>query len=149
MPTAMSQGLKLIAFDDEDLAVVSAHLQDALVRVGDMAHLGAERRFALVCSRFDWSGASGARPRRVRCGLHFDNVRRVSVTKLRRDAPEAVLNLLAIRFEPGETPAGAVVLAFSAGVAIRLECDCLEAAMSDIGESWKVALAPGHKIDTA
>ena len=53
-PPAAMKPLKLIALDEEDLAVVSSHLQDAVVRVGDMAYLPSKKRFAAVLNRFDW-----------------------------------------------------------------------------------------------
>ena len=67
--------LKLVALDAEDLAVVSAHLQDAVLRVGDIAYLAAEHRFALAARRFDWRRRTSA-PRRRLTGLHFERVLR-------------------------------------------------------------------------
>ena len=58
--------LKLVALDPEDLAVLSAHLQDAIAKVGDIAYLPKEKRFAMVLNRFDWTGADGNSPVRRR-----------------------------------------------------------------------------------
>ncbi len=135
--------LKLAVLDAEDLAVISAHLQDATVRVGEMAYLPKTRRFALVASRFDWPRALRGARERCRTGLHFERVFRVLRSGFDQDA-DRVLNLLAIVFTPGEAPSGTITLTFSGGSAIRLEVECLEAALSDIGPRWPVADKPGH-----
>jgi hypothetical protein len=140
-----SERLKLIALDSEDLAVLSAHLQDAILRVGDMVYLPAEQRFVLALNRFDWfSEASGGAPQRAQTGLHFEKVRKVSLTGFHQDRPDDILNLLDIEFFPGEAPSGAVALVFSGGCALLLEVECLEARMADLGPRWRARLAPGH-----
>lgn len=139
-----SERLRLLAMDEEDLAVVSAHLQDAAVRVGDMAYLQRERRFALLAARFDWLAPSCAR---CRTGLHFEDVRRASITGFSPGETERVLNLLSVGFTPGEAPAGTIILTFSGGAAVRLEVDCLEAQMRDLGPRWAAQHRPGHRLD--
>lgn len=136
--------LKLVALDADDLAVMSAHLQDAVLKVGDMAWLPGENRFALVANRFDWENATARQPRRRRTGLHFDRVLRVRRARIRADAPDAVLNLLAVTFEETDAPSGRVTLVFSGGAAIQLEVECLEAAMKDLGPVWETKSRPDH-----
>jgi hypothetical protein len=139
--------LHLVAFDAEDLALLSAHLQDALVRVGDMAWLPEQSRFALVVSRFDWLGAQEGRCERATTGLHFDRVRTVRQTGVPQRTPEVVLNLLAVTFEPTEAPAGRATLTFSGGAAIRLDVECLEAVLADLGPRWAAKSKPAHPLD--
>ena len=124
--------LRIAALDPQDLAILSAHLQDAEVRVRDMIYLPDQKRFALVGDRFDWIGAGRGRCERCQTGLHFERVLRVRRAGFDQD-PDAVLTLLAISFMPGESPAGTVMLHFSNDGAIRLEVECVEAALSDIG----------------
>lgn len=135
--------LKLAALDAEDLSILSAHLQDATVRVGDMAYLKSMRRFALVASRFDWPNALQGICERCRAGLHFERVFKVLYTGF-DPSVDKVLNLLAISFSPGDLPSGFVTLTFSGGAAIRLDVECVEAALSDIGPRWRVDCKPGH-----
>ena len=135
--------LKLAALDAEDLAVISAHLQDAIVSVGDMIYLPKSLRFALVASRFDWPRALRGTRERCRTGLHFERVFRVARSGFDQD-PDRVLNLLAIMFTQGNAPSGTITLTFSGGAAIRLEVECVEAALSDIGPRWSVEDKPGH-----
>ena len=91
--------LRLIALEPEDLDALSCNLQDAVVRVADLAFLPAQRRFALLASRFDWVAAEHGHMERCRSGLHFDNVTRVASTGFDRSNREGVLNLLSIRSE--------------------------------------------------
>jgi hypothetical protein len=144
-----SDRLKLLAMDDEDLAVVSAHVQDAVLKVADLVNLPKERRFALGMNRFTWEKAQGSRRdfERRRAALTFDRVLSVKTSRIRRDRPEAVLELLAIAFEPaGEPPAGHVTLHFAGGGAIRLEVECIEARLADLGAAWATPNKPSHDI---
>lgn len=137
---------KLLAFDAEDLEVVSAKFQDAIVRVGDMAYLPKEKRFALVGARFDWIGALQGRRERCWSGLHFERVERVAHMAIPQDQPKAMLSLLAIGFEPTETPSGRIVLTFSGGGAIKLDVECVEAQMRDTTCRWRTRSLPGHPL---
>ncbi len=141
-------GLRLHALDAEDLSFISAHLQDALVRVGDISYQPQKRRFVLVGSRFDWAAEIEGRLERCRTGLHFEGVTRVRCQRVARDHPDAILELLAIAFEPGpEAPEGAVRLIFAGGAEIRLEVECVEAQLADVGPRWRVTARPSHTLD--
>lgn len=136
--------LKLVALDKEDLEVLSAHLQDAVLKVGDMTFLPGQRRFALVANRFDWDSALHGQNRRRRTGLHFERVLRVRRSRLRLDDPEAVLNLLAVAFDETDAPSGRVTLVFSGGAAVQLDVECLEGQLRDLGPVWETASRPVH-----
>jgi hypothetical protein len=148
LPCEESERLRLIAMDDVDLAIVSTHMQDALVRVGDMAYLPNVHRFALVAARFDWcASVQSGRTERARTGLHFECVTRAARTGFDPAQPDTVLNVLSIVFQPTDAPAGVVKIVFSGGAALRLEVECLEAQLHDMGERWMARVAPVHKID--
>ncbi len=137
--------LRLHAVDAEDLGLVSAVLQDMLVRVGDIAFLPQNGRFALVGARFDHVAEREGRLERCRSGLHFETVVGVRYRGILRDRPDAILSLLAVTFRPGAAaPSGAVDLVFSGGAAIRLDVECVEAQMRDIGPRWAVSSRPLH-----
>ena len=136
--------LKIAALDPEDLAILSAHLQDAEIRVGDMAFLPQQQRFALVGARFDWYAAARGLCERCQTGVHFERVSRVRRAGFDQDF-EGVLTLLAVSFEPTEAPAGTVMLHFSNDGAIRLDVECLEAALSDIGPRWTCGNPPARE----
>lgn len=143
---ASGDTLHLLAFDGDDLAIVSAHLQDAITRVADMAYLPRDNRFAMVTSRFDWSKAgTGALQRRM-AGLHFDHVRAVQRSGFTQSKPDLVLNLLSIVFEPGDAPAGHITLLFSAGAAIRLDVECIDCQLNDMTSGWRARARPVHDL---
>lgn len=140
--------LRLVALDCDDLEVVSCHMQDAIVRVGDMAFIPAAHRFAFVGARFDWcESARTGKVERARTGLHFDGVRRVQRTGFDPAKPDTILNVLSIAFDETDAPGGAVTVTFSGGAALRLEVECLDAQMRDMGERWEARAAPAHAID--
>ncbi len=136
--------LKLIALDTDDLEIVSAHLQDAVLKVADIVWLPAEKRFALAVRRFDWEGVAQGHRRRRLTALHFDRVLAVRSTKIDKAASDEVLSLLAIGFSGRDEPGGDVTLHFSDGAAIRLEVECIEAQMKDLGPVWEALATPGH-----
>lgn len=139
--------LKLVALDAEDLAILSSHLQDAVLRVGDITYLPKEQRFVAALNRFAWETLAEERPDRFerrRAAIHFARVRSVKASRIRQDRPDAVLSLLAIEFVPTEEPEGTVTLHFAGGGAIRLEVECIEAQCADTGTSWVARAKPSH-----
>lgn len=144
--------LKLIALDQEDLAVISAHLQDAVVKVEDLAYLRREKRFAAIVNRFDWAAtmndAVNKRPtakfQRRRAGLRFERVMSARVQGLDLKAKARVLSLLAIQFEQGISPGGTVTILFSDHAAIQLDVECIEAEIKDLGAVWRAKGRPEH-----
>ncbi|HEY1736157.1 MAG TPA: DUF2948 family protein [Methylovirgula sp.] len=143
----MSKPLRLIALDDEDLAVLSAHLQDAVVKVRDMVFLQKARRFVLLAARFDWAGVDKGQKQRCYCGLHFEGVSKVAVQGFDQNAGNTCLALLSVVFEPEAPPGGRVVLTFSGGAAVRLDVECLEAQMRDLSPPWPAKAKPGHAVE--
>jgi Protein of unknown function (DUF2948) len=145
--------LKLIAFDAEDLAVLSAHLQDAVLKLEDIAYLPRQQRFAFIANRFNWAtvGLHDGDHRkcfeRCRTALRFERVLGAKVQGLDLANKNAVLCLLAMRFEPGEPPAGYITLVFAGGGGIRLQVECIEAELMDLGPSWRARAKPEHSND--
>ena len=138
--------LKLFAFDADDLGVISAHLQDAVVKASDIAFIAKGRQFAFVCNRFDWAAAEAGENQRRRTGVRFERVGAVSARGITKGT-DTVLNLLALRFEPEEEPAGTIELVFAGGGAVRLKVECIEAAMDDLGPMWATVPKPDHGQD--
>lgn len=137
--------LKLLALDAEDLEVISATTQDAIVRVGDMGYAQGDKRFALLMNRYAWE-EGGKKGQRKRTALHFDRVEAVKAAGFDLEARDGVLELLAIRFEPASDPAGTIELSFAGGGTVRLTVECLEARMQDLGAAWAAKLKPEHAI---
>lgn len=142
--------LKLIALDAEDLRILSCHLQDAVIRVGDMAYLKEGMRFAAIANRFDWEGAVKSKDdqfQRRRTGLRFERVKSAQVQGIDLKKKDLVLVLLAVAFEPGDEPEGTLILHFAGGGAIRLGVECIEAELRDLGAVWSTQHKPEHASD--
>jgi hypothetical protein len=140
--------LKLIALDDQDLGIVSAHVQDAVLKVSDLEFLPAAKRFVLTMNRFVWEAKSGLfrqHNERRQAVLHFDRVLGAKTNGITRNKPAEVLSLLAISFIEISKPAGIVELIFSGGGTIMLDVECIEARLADIGGAWEATSRPVHK----
>lgn len=137
--------LKLLALDSEDLDVISATTQDAVVRVADMGFARADHRFALLMNRYAWE-EDGRKGQRKRTALHFDRVNAVKVAGIDTNAREGVLELLAVRFEERPEGDSIVELNFAGGGTVRLEVECLEARMQDLGAAWAAKAKPEHAV---
>lgn len=143
-----STPLRLLAHDADDLGVLSAALQDAIAKIGDIRWDAQGRTLTIACNRFRWeaAGTSGAKgAERVRSALQFGDVAGVQARNLRRDAKGAVVELLSIGFEPAEeAPAGIVTLTFAGGGDMRVSVDCLDVALADVSDPWATPRTPGH-----
>lgn len=139
--------LKLIALDEQDLGIVSACVQDAVMKVGDLEFLPAAKRFVMPMNRFAWEKKSSffrQHNERRKSVLHFDRVLGAKLSGISRDKPDEVLSLLAISFVPFSEPAGIVELIFAGDGAIMLEVECIEARLADVGGAWEAASRPRH-----
>jgi hypothetical protein len=140
-----SDPLRLLAEDADDLEVISAALQDAVAKVGDIEWDAKGRRFTLALNRFRWEAPGVLLNERVRAGLQFGGVLAVKSRNLRRDPPDAVVELLALSFEPGEPPGGDIRLAFAGGGDLVLTVECVDAALADISPPWPTPSTPAHQ----
>src|SRR3569832_2119541 len=131
----MSPQLKLIALDADDLAVISAHVQDARVNVADIIWRQGEKRLVIGMNRLDWEQTleGETSPRRLIAALRFDRVLSCKSRNIDMVAPEARLELVGIEFHADDAPSGSAVLLFSHGGALRLDVECLECELTDLG----------------
>ena len=142
----LGQALKLIALDREGLGVISAHIQNTCVKRADMAWLPRQRRFVVAGMRYDWVGAKTGPEERVASVLRFDRVLKVSHIGLEEIGSDATLNLLAVTFEKTDPPAGVIFLAFADGALVRLEVECVEVELRDMGHRVPAQACPGHAL---
>jgi hypothetical protein len=127
--------LKLIALDADDLAVISAHVQDARVAPADIIWRQAEKRLVIGMNRLDWEQTLSGQtePRRLVAALRFDRVLACKSRNIDLAAPENTLELVGIEFHEHEAPGGSALLMFTEGGAIRLDVECLECELTDLG----------------
>jgi hypothetical protein len=131
----MTAPVKLIALDADDLAVISAHVQDAVVKSADIIWRQSEKRLVIGMSRLDWDQTleGEASPRRLISALRFDRVLACKSRNIDLDAPQVQLEMLGIEFHPTEPPGGSAVMMFANGGALRLDLECLECELADLG----------------
>jgi len=127
--------LKLIALDADDLAVISTHVQDARVWTADIIWRRQEKRLVIGLKRLDWEQTldGDASPRRLVAALRFDRVLACKSRNIDPMSSATPLELVGIEFCPGEAPGGCALLIFSHGGALRLDVECLECELTDLG----------------
>jgi Protein of unknown function (DUF2948) len=148
-------GLRLRAEDAEDLAVISACVQDALVSVRDLAYDRDTRSFVFVANRFRWEvngvvTAWGTPFERTLCAITFEEIDNVAYRGFHRSEEDRILSLLAISLAPAQPPAGAgaaIDLEFAAGATIRLNTAAIRCRLRDFGEPWPTVWHPGHPLE--
>ncbi|MCB9956996.1 MAG: DUF2948 family protein [Rhodospirillaceae bacterium] len=147
--------LRLRAADADDLLIVSAQLQDAIVPVTDISYLAAERTFVMVVNRFMWNavpaavgadasqaaGDGGPVFLRCHCGVRIGQVERAQTQALDLRDRSAMLDLLGLRHD-----AGTILLTFSGGPELRLRVSAIEVALEDFGEPWPTRRTPTHGL---
>jgi hypothetical protein len=149
----MNAQLVLAAEDAADLEIISARLQDAVGQLKDFVYLPKRRRFAALLNRFEWEKPERGRDGgnlRVRTGLHFDSVLSVKSQNIKLGAPDAIVSLLTISWQPKapDDPAGTVELLFSGGGIIRLEVECVDAGLQDVSSPWAARGRPEHETES-
>jgi len=143
MPATQTAPLRLLAQDEDDLAVISAALQDAVAKVGDINFEPKARRLTLAFNRYRWEAGGGER---VRSALQLADVLSFQTRKIRRGAPDAVLEILAMTFEPGEAPGGVVTLSCAGGGDLRATVECVDAVLADVSQPWPTPRKPAHEL---
>jgi hypothetical protein len=122
-------------------------LQDAAGQLKNFTWLPQKRRFAAVLNRLQWEDGGKTR---VRAGLHFDGVLKVQSSKVKLGAGEAVVSVLAVRFEPAdnEDPGGVIEIVLAGGGAIRLTVECIDAELIDMTGAWAARGTPDHDAES-
>ena len=146
----MTDKLKLRARDADDLQVLSACLQDAILPIGDMAYERAARRFVMVANRFCWERVDDRKAAfdRVNCGVTFERVSAVKLRHIDRQDRSLMLSLLAITVNP--LPAGVAITLVCAGNRdLRLESDAIAVQLEDFDGPWPTTNRPSHILDDA
>jgi len=133
--------LRLLAQDAEDLAVISAAMQDAVAKIGEISYEAKAHRLTVGFNRYRWETGESER---VRSGLQLGGVLKVQTRKIRRNARDAVLEVLAVTFEPGEAPGGTVTISCAGGGDLRAVVECVDAVLADVSEPWPTPRTPKH-----
>jgi len=137
----MSNILKLIAQNDEQLTILSSLAQDSIIKSNEMGYDKKNKRFALLMNRYRHEEEN---PSRIRTAIHFDYVESVKSVGIDKESKDEILVLLAIRFEIKSKPSGLIFLEFSNNKSISLDVESIEAFLTDMGEPWKISNRPDH-----
>ena len=133
--------LRLLAQDAEDLEVISAAMQDAVAKVGEVSFEAKARRLTIAFNRYRWEAAGSER---VRSGLQLGGVLKVQTRRIRRSPRDAVIEVLAVTFEPGDAPGGTITISCAGGGDIRAVVECVDAVLADVSEPWPTPRTPRH-----
>lgn len=140
-PRVKSAPLRLLAQDADDLAIISAAMQDAVAKVGDIHYEAKGRRLTIAFNRYCWETGGSVR---VRSALQLGGVMKVQARKIRRGARDAVLEVLTVSFDEGEAPGGMVTISCAGGGDLRALVECVDAVLADVSEPWPTPRAPAH-----
>lgn len=138
--------LRLRAEDADDLGLMSAAIQDAVFRMGDLSYLSKERRFLAGLNRFRWETAGKRGPyHRIRSALAVEDVLAVRSRSVRLGAGDATGAILDMAFDPGEPPGGRITLRLAGGGEIAIDVDCIDVTLTDFGDPWTTPRRPDHE----
>ena len=143
------KNLKLIAKTEEDLKVVSAHLQDAIANVSDIASLEKNQIFLMQLNRFMWEDVEKGvfrKNKRIRTMLKFDNVLRVYSKNINQSKKDKFLDFLTIELNKMPDNNYEMKIVFSGDAIIKIISEVIEVTLDDQGDAWDTKNMPKHKV---
>jgi hypothetical protein len=137
----MDGELKLKAFDEDDLIIISSLCQDSIIKEHEYGYDEKSKRFAILMNRFCHESND---QQRIRTAIHFDYVENLKTRNIDKDDKDETLVLLAIKFDETKKPSGSITLEFSGNKAINLLVENIEVFLTDIGDPWVTNKKPDH-----
>tara|TARA_B100000401_G_scaffold49293_1_gene28883 strand:- start:491 stop:913 length:423 start_codon:yes stop_codon:yes gene_type:complete len=137
----MDGELKLKAFDEDDLIIISSLCQDSIIKEHEYGYDEKSKRFAILMNRFCHESND---QKRIRTAIHFDYVENLKTRNINKDDKDETLVLLAIKFDETKKPSGSITLEFSGNKAINLLVENIEVFLTDIGDPWVTNKKPDH-----
>ena len=143
-----TKNLKLIARTEEDLRVVSAHLQDSIASIAEIANLKKNKIFLMQLNRFMWEDVEKGvfrKNKRIRTILKFENVLNVVSRNINQQKKDKFLDFLAIETKITPDKNYEMKIIFAGDSVIRLITEVIEVTLDDQGEAWDTKNKPKHK----
>jgi len=143
------KNLKLIAKTEEDLKIVSAHLQDSIANVSDIANLGKNKIFLMQLNRFMWEDVEKGvfrQNKRIRTILKFENVIKVNSKNINQSKKDKFLDFLTIETNQMPDKSYEMKLVFAGDAVIKIISEVIEVTLDDQGEAWDTKNMPKHKV---
>ena len=140
--------LKLLAKTEEDLKVVSAHLQDSIASISDIANLTKNRMFLLQLNRFMWEDVERGvfrKNKRIRTILKFENVLKVNSKNINQAKKDIFLDFLTIETNIMPDNNYEMKIVFAGDSIIKIVSEVIEVTLDDQGEAWNTKNIPRHK----
>ena len=144
-----STNLKLLATSDEDIRIVAAHLQDAIVLTKDIVSLKKNRIFLIQLNRFMWEDIEKGvfrKNKRIRTVLKFDNVISVSSKNIDIKKDKNFLDFLTIESKVLPDKSYEIKLIFSGDMVIKIKAELIDVTLDDQGSSWESKIQPKHNF---
>ena len=141
--------LKLVGKNEEDIKVISAYLQDSIVKVKNILFLKKNRIFIMILNRFMWEDVEKGvfrQNKRVRCALKFEEVIKVQSKNINQKNKKKILECLAIKFSSALDQTYKMQIFFAGDSIITIISEVIEVTMKDLGKPWNVKYFPAHKI---
>ena len=143
------KNLKLIARTEEDLRVVSAHLQDSIANVADIANLSKNKIFLMQLNRFMWEDVEKGvfrKNKRIRTILKFENVVKVISKNINQYKKDKFLDFLTIETNKMPDNNYEMKIVFSGDLIIKVFSEVIEVTLDDQGDAWDTKNMPKHKV---
>ena len=140
----VDSSLKLKAFDEEGLTIISSLCQDSIIKINEFGYEQKSKRFAVLMNRFCHEKENN---KRITSALHFDYVQKIKTKNIDTKNKDETLVMLAVRFEVASMPSGSIVIEFSGNKTIYLTIENIEVFLTDIGDSWVTKRKPDHDVD--
>jgi hypothetical protein len=143
-----AKNLKLIARTVEDLSVVSAHLQDSIASISDIANLKKNKIFIMQLNRFMWEDVEKGvfrKNKRIRTILKFENVLEVHSKNINQSQKDKFLDFLAIESNSMPDNNYVMKIIFAGDSIIKIISEAIEVTLDDQGEAWNTKNKPKHK----
>ena len=143
-----TKNLKLIAKTEEDLRVVSAHLQDSIASVSDIANLKKNKIFLMQLNRFMWEDVEKGvfrKNKRVRTVLKFENVLKVNSKNINQSTKDKFLDFLAIESNQMPDKNYEMRIIFAGDSIIKIVSEAIEVTLDDQGRAWDTKNKSKHK----
>jgi hypothetical protein len=141
--------LKLLAISDEDLRIVAAHLQDAIVSIQDIASLKKNRIFLIQLNRFMWEDVEKGvfrKNKRIRTILKFENVISVLSRNINTKKDKSFLDFLTIECNLLSDKSYEIKLIFSGDAVIKIKAEIIDVTLDDQGSPWESKTQPKHNF---
>ena len=143
------KNLKLIAKTENDLRVVSAHLQDAIANTSDIANLTKNKIFLMQLNRFMWEDVEKGvfrKNKRIRTIIKFENVLNVFSKNINQVKKDKFLDFLTIESRQMPDNNYEMKIVFAGDLIIKIIAEVIEVTLDDQGEAWETKNIPKHKL---